>query len=288
MTTHASESSEPASPLQSSSPGRCWRLALFLLVIAAKALAELPVSGRPVPGMTVFDSIVMDFMNSNEITAGVLGISRNGRIEYLRSFGWLIEPGGGTAGVPLPENAMMRTASCVKPVTAAAVRQFDSEGGFGPAGLNTNAFDNLLAGVGGLLDVTPRPVLADLRSANITLNQLLLHEGGFDRNTDPPGDVMFKSRAVADALRIPSPPSNYDIMAYMLGWPLKWAPGTVSNLNAPAATDAYSNYQGFQSALNRVSDGSYLRLRPGSQGWTGTIAKRVRLDAPEGTATLGR
>jgi CubicO group peptidase (beta-lactamase class C family) len=60
--------------------------------------------------------------------------------------------------------------------------------------------------------------------------------------TNPPGDVMFNSRAVATALSINSPPSNTNTMAYMLGQGLQWAPGTVSNLNAPAGTDAYSNY----------------------------------------------
>jgi hypothetical protein len=48
-----------------------------------------------------------------------------------------------------------------------------------------------------------------------------------------------------------------------------------------------SNYRGFQSALNRVSDGSSLRLRAGRQNWTGVINKRVFLDAPEGLAHLG-
>ena len=260
MKTRPSESSAQASRLPSGTPGLCLRFATLLLVIAATAHAQLPVSGRPVPGMAVFDTLMTNFINSNRITAGVLGISRNGRIEYLRAFGWLVEPGGGGTGVPLPENAMMRTASCVKPVTAAAVRQLASESGLGPAGLDTRVFNNLYAGVGGLLTLTPQPALGDSRSTNITVNHLLLHEGGFDRSIDPPGDVMFKSRTVADALHVLSPPANQDVMAYMLGFPLKWAPGTVSNLTVPDGTNAYSNY-GYMvlgEVLQAYAPGGYL------------------------------
>jgi hypothetical protein len=62
--------------------------AIIAFVTAIPVLeAQLPVSGRPVPGMTAFDTIITDFMKSNGVTAGVLAISRAGRIEYLRGFG---------------------------------------------------------------------------------------------------------------------------------------------------------------------------------------------------------
>jgi hypothetical protein len=74
-------------------------------------------------------------------------------------------------------------------------------------------------------------------------------------------------------------------------WPNTEADGfwvTLGTESASAGFGGYhSTYEGFQSALNRVTDGSYLRLRPGSQNWTGVITKRVRLDAPEGAARLG-
>ena len=239
-----------------SAGGRCSLVALGLLV-AATSQAALPVSGRPAPGMAVFDTTMTDFMNDNSITAGVLGISRNGRIEYLRSFGWLTAPDGGSPGVPLPENTLMRTASIVKPVTAAAVRQFSDEGRLGLTGLDSPVFNGLVVGVTGMLDVTPMPVLADSRSADITINHLLLHEGGFDRSVDPPGNVMFKSRYVAEVLGINSPPSNVEVMGYMLAQQLQWDPGTVSNLDNE---NAYSNY-GYMvlgEVLQTFAPGGYL------------------------------
>jgi CubicO group peptidase (beta-lactamase class C family) len=234
-------------------------LALVALTLAP-AHAQLPVSGRPVAGMTGFDTAMNNFMSTNSITAGVLCISRAGRVEYLRSFGWLVPPAGNNPGVALPENTMMRTASTVKPITAAAIRQFAAENGFGAAGLNSRVFDGLIVGTSGLIGVTPRPQLGDSRHADITVDHLLLHQGGFDRNTNPPGDVMFRERAVAAALQVNSPPSNTDIMGFMLGQSLQWAPGTVSNLTNPAGTDAYSNY-GYMvlgELLQRRAPGGYF------------------------------
>src|SRR5262245_34305358 len=97
-------------------------------VLAAPMHAQIPITGRPVPGMAMFDTIMTGFMSSNSITAGVLAISRNGRVEYARGFGWL------TPTVALPENAMLRTASAVKPITAAAVRQLAADGALGANG----------------------------------------------------------------------------------------------------------------------------------------------------------
>lgn len=199
-------------------------------------------------------------MTTNGIGAGVLGISRAGRIEYLRGFGWLRAPGGGDPGEPLPENALMRTASAVKPITAAAIRQFSADGGFGANGLNSRAFKNLVVGKNGLLSVTPIPSLGDSRHSDVTLNHLLLHQGGFDRNMDPPGDVMFRSRTVAAALGVNSPPSNLQVMSYMLNQSLQWTPGTVDTSNNPPGTDAYSNY-GYMvlgEVLQTYAPGGYL------------------------------
>jgi hypothetical protein len=74
-------------------------------------------------------------------------------------------------------------------------------------------------------------------------------------------------------------------------WPTDKCDGfwiTLGVENATAGFGGYhSRYQGFQSALNRVTNGSDLRLQTGTQHWTGTISKRLRLDAPEGPVTLG-
>lgn len=206
-----------------------------LCALASTSGAVLPVSGRPVPSMAAFDTIMTDFMNTKGITAGVLGISRNGRIEYLRAFGYLVEPQSSSdPGTPLPEAAMLRTASVVKPITAAAVRQLNAENGFGPTGLNRAVFNLTVGGVNnnGLLFIAPFGGLADARHLNIRLADLLTHQGGFNRLANPPGDVMFQERTVAQVLGIDSPPQPADTMRYMLGQALQWTPGTVSVVSA--------------------------------------------------------
>src|SRR5258706_968264 len=69
---------------------RCALAALVLLMTIA-VRAELPVSGRPVPELAALDTIMTEFMNdpSRMIPAGVLGISRGGRVVFLRAYGEL-------------------------------------------------------------------------------------------------------------------------------------------------------------------------------------------------------
>jgi len=83
-----------------------------------------------------------------------------------------------------------------------------------------------------------------------------------------------------------------DIVSAADTWPTETCDGfwvTLGPENASAGFGGFhSRFQGFQSALNRTTDGSYLRLQAGNQNWTGTITKRVRLDATEGVVTLGQ
>jgi CubicO group peptidase (beta-lactamase class C family) len=213
---------------------------LILFLTAAAALADLPVSGRPVPALSTFDTIMHDEMAGSDATAGVLGISRNGRVLYLRAFGYLDD---GTT--PLPETALMRIASCSKPFTAAAARQLADAGAFGALGLQRRVFNLTVNGVNnnGLLNVEPFLIpgvnlLGDDRYADITVGHLIDHSGGFNR-AEGPRDPTFRSREIAEQMGVSSPPSRHNVMRWMLGRPLFWAPGTVNNRDNE---DAYSNF----------------------------------------------
>jgi CubicO group peptidase (beta-lactamase class C family) len=195
--------------------------AIFLGCLTA-ANAVIPISGRPVPTMTAFDSIMTDFMEEWSIEAGVIGIMRENRVVYLRGFGSLDD------GVNMPENAMLRQASATKPATAAAIRMLADDGAFGPDGLNRRAFRISVNGVSnnGLLNIAPWPSLVDTRLANITLDHLLRHRAGFNRDdANGPGDTPLLSRDIAEAMGIDSPPSRANIIRYTLGWALSTQPG---------------------------------------------------------------
>jgi N-acyl-D-amino-acid deacylase len=63
----------------------------------------------------------------------------------------------------------------------------------------------------------------DPRFAQITVLELLQHRGGFDRKLTP--DPMYRARAIAEACGIASPAMQTDIIRYMEGRPLDFAPG---------------------------------------------------------------
>jgi Beta-lactamase len=76
---------------------------------------------------------------------------------------------------------------------------------------------------GGILHITPFGT-PDTRLKDITVQQLMDHQGGWDR--DASGDPMFESIMIANALGVPSPPSQTDTVRYMMGRPLDFTPGT--------------------------------------------------------------
>ena len=205
---------------------RLLQLAATALAVAAipSASAVPAVSGRPVPELTDLDDIMSTFMDANGITAGVLGVMQDNRIVYLRGFGEDYD------GNDLPENALMRIASCSKPVTAAVTRKLIAEGEFD---LNDNAFDLGQAG-GGVLDCvgefTPFPSLWNPVPANaspmttITVNHLLRHQGGWDRNLTP--DVTYNEIQIAGDMSVASPPGRPNTIRWILGQPLDFTPGT--------------------------------------------------------------
>ncbi len=151
-------------------------LGLLLASPLAPARADVPVSGMPVPELVLFDTTMQDYMQANDIGAGVLGVMKDGRIVYLRGFGWQDQE----HTTELPENAMMRLASVTKPITAAAINHFMDAG---VISYDQFVFD-LGQAAGGILDYEPfpGPGVEDLRLAGITVWSLLHHHGGWDRN----------------------------------------------------------------------------------------------------------
>ena len=192
---------------------------LAIMVWTTAAHGAIAISGRPVPTMTAFDGIMSNYMQTSGITAGLLGIMRDGRTVYLRGFGNL------PTSEPFPENATFRIASLSKPVTAAAIRMLASDGAFGANGIDRKAFNLTVNGTnnGGLLSITPFQSLGDSRMAQITIRHLLDHTSGFDGP-----DCIFRdgSRQVANDLGLNAPPSRVDRIRWMLHQTLTSTPGT--------------------------------------------------------------
>jgi CubicO group peptidase (beta-lactamase class C family) len=186
--------------------------ALVVFLCASSEPASAATSGRPVPGMVIFDTMMTTFMVNNGIEAGVLGIMNEGRIRYLRGFGSL------DTDVDMPENALVRLASCTKPITAAAMRRLDAQ-----TSIDVTDFAFNLNGNGGVLNYTPFPSLGDSRLDDITINHLLQHRGGWDRSVA--GDLTYMEIDIADDMNVSNPPGRGNTMRWILGQPLQFTPG---------------------------------------------------------------
>jgi N-acyl-D-amino-acid deacylase len=214
-----------------------------MLLLGGTGHAQLPISGRPVPNLSNLDTIMVDFMTdeARTISAGVLGVSRGGRIVFLRAYGYL------TRDQPLPETALFRLASVTKPITAAAMHQLSGENGLGPARLQRRAFS--LSGNGGILAVSPAGA-PDVNLPNITVGHLLDHSAGWDRNQPNPGDIPInRVRAAGIAMNEPDAlPTRRQLIDWALQFPLDFPPGAAlytppgGSPVIPGSGPTYSNF----------------------------------------------
>ncbi|WP_397571466.1 serine hydrolase [Schlesneria sp. T3-172] len=169
-----------------------------------------PVSGRRIPQLSPLDRIMLSFMRDRSIPAGTLSVSRNGGIPFSRGYGWSDDARRHT----LSPDASFRIASLTKPMTAACIYKLEQEG---KLHRSDSAFGYLGKGI--LADSG-----VDARFRDITIQHLLEHQGGFDR--DKSGDPMFNSLEVSKDLSVPPPARPDDIVRWMIGRPLDFTPGT--------------------------------------------------------------
>lgn len=177
--------------------------------------SSLPWGGESAPGLAPFDWAMTTYMKKNHITAGLLGVMKDGEVILQRSYGWS-DP---ERKEPLAPDALMRIASLTKSFTAAAVRHLIDSG---VISYDDPVFD--LDGDGsGLLKIRPFPALGDKRLRQITVEHLLEHRGGWD--SDSAGDLTFAELEVTESMGVSSPPSRHDVARWILGHPLQFKPG---------------------------------------------------------------
>lgn len=196
-------------------------LALALTAIhTSDAQDLLPTQGMPVPQLDVFDFIMRTYMDDddNDIDSGVLGIMKDDRIVYLRSFGWKDE----ALSEFLPENALMRIASVNKPLTAAAIHHLET---MGAIRLDQRAFA-LDPTEDGILDYEPfGGVVGDTLLKDIEVIHLLRHRGGWDR--DIVDDLTYREVEIAEAYGFDPyrVPTRRETVEWILSQPLQHDPG---------------------------------------------------------------
>jgi CubicO group peptidase (beta-lactamase class C family) len=197
----------------------------------AKESGYYPISiagylgGNPA-GPELFDEAMRKYMAERDIKVGTLAVTREGKELLARGYG-------------IEADAPMRLASVTKPITAAAIHTLVREG---KLSLDTKAFPLL-----GLRP--PRGQQTDARLNDITIRHLLEHKGGWDREKS--FDPMFRPLEIAAALKAPAPAGPVDIIRYMMGQPLQFAPGSQEH---------YSNfgYCVLGRVIEKVSGQTYL------------------------------
>ncbi len=232
------------------SPGK-WRLErgeiirtkLLLAGVIALILTGCEITTAPEEreAESEYGAILDAFSESRGIGASALAIMKDGNVIYEGVSGFM------DAGHnwPIVSSVMMRVASLSKPVTAAAVHQLVTDG---LLTLDARAFD-LGQPEGGLLTLRPFLSLGDPRLMDITVEHLLLHEAGWDR--DSTADWVFREIQIAGAMSVSSPPGRENTVRYVLGQPLQFDPGSET---------VYSNvgYLVLGLIIEKVSGKDYL------------------------------
>jgi len=186
-----------------------------------EAIDGIPVTGTSVEALVHVEQAMIDYMVEHDIGAGALGIMKDGVVVYHRGFGWR----DFARAEPVPPDVMMRIASVTKPLTASVVRRLVEQGAIR---LDERVFDLGQPG-GGLLRLEPFRALGDPRLADVTVEHLLGHAGGWDRASAGPGgmplDLTYLETRIAAEMGVPSPPGRERTVRWILGQPLQFDPG---------------------------------------------------------------
>lgn len=177
------------------------------------------VTGDSQEAFAEVDRVMQDFMRQHSIPGASLAITDESRLVYARGFGYA-DVG---RGEPVTPQSLFRIASISKPITAVAILQLVEQG---KLSLDSKVFE--------LLDLEPHLEAGakfDERQNSITIEHLLQHRGGWDR--DKSFDAMFRSTDFARALGTEPPASPETVIRVMLGKQLDFDPGF---------RYAYSNY----------------------------------------------
>ncbi|TGE14289.1 serine hydrolase domain-containing protein [Hymenobacter elongatus] len=190
-------------------------LALLLGLLAFPTLAQ---TGASTPQLAHCDAAIEQFMQRWKIPGASVAISRHGKLVYCRAFGYADL----ARTVPLRPSHLLRVASVSKPVTATAIMKLVEDGrlrldhkAFGPNGYLQSAYYT--------------SAITDERIYDITVQQLLEHSAGWNRNagTDgfPGSDPIDFPRHVADVLSAPNPVGDSTMVRFLLTKGLDFKPG---------------------------------------------------------------
>ena len=169
---------------------------------------------------SALDALVVKFMVAQQVPNAQLAVSVGGKTVLSHAYTYR-----GLAKSTTTPATIMRLASNTKAWTDAALYDLIRAGKVNP---NAKVFAYL-----GITRPLPKGVKVDKRVYDITIEDMILHESGWDDSKPPYYDPTFKMREIALALGLKHEVGQVDYVRYQLGQPLQEAPGT---------TYAYCNF----------------------------------------------
>ncbi len=189
-------------------PGRVLRGPGYDETLASENIA----TGQSVPQLKSFDAMMKEFLSQHRIPGAAVAVTDQGRLVFARGYGYADLK----SSEKVKPTSLFRIASISKPITAIAVMQLVEQG---KLSLDTKVFDVLNYEA----DITEAAERFDPRLREVTIEQLLQHRGGWDR--DQSFDAMFQAVRFAREMNVAAPAKQQDIIRRMLTQPLDFAPG---------------------------------------------------------------
>jgi CubicO group peptidase (beta-lactamase class C family) len=154
-------------------------LASLVLFATLAARADQPVTGTALPGLSAFDSAVIALLSKWKLPGASLAVAKDGRLVLARGYGY------SDVGQmkPVTPDLRFRVASLSKSLTAAAIMKLVELG-------QINLDDPAIPLLGPW--APPAAEIVDPRVYQITVRHLLVHRGGWDRESF--GDPTFDWR----------------------------------------------------------------------------------------------
>ncbi|MCY2984518.1 MAG: serine hydrolase [Planctomycetota bacterium] len=183
------------------------------------------------------DRLIEGFLAKHQVPGASVAITNASKILYSKGFGFAdVE-----SNSQVTPSSLFRIASLSKPITAVAILQLVELG-------KLKLEDKVFSILGFSPEIEAAGQAFDARLRDITIEQLLQHRGGWDR--DKSFDPMFQSVRFAKEQRKPSPASQRDVIVSMLSQRLDFEPGE---------RFAYSNfgYCLLGRVIEKLSDESY-------------------------------
>ncbi len=163
-------------------------------------------------GLKSFDLMSADFLAEHGVPGMAIAVTHQGRLVHASGYGYAdlatkekVEP-----------TSLFRIASISKPITAVAILQLAELG-------KLKLTDKVLEHLDYQEHITAAGDSFDDAWHDITLEHLLQHRGGWDRNQS--FDAMFQPVRFANQLDVPAPAGKNDVIRAMLVQKLDFAPG---------------------------------------------------------------